>query len=155
MDRLAESYRNILKKILPHRGLILAVAIATFGISLVLVIPLRKELIPEQDQSLFVVTIQAPVGTSIVATDIDFRAAEAYLSKLPEVQAIYTSVGNFQGQDTVNIGQIYVSLKNPKKRKLRQRELMEQTREELRKILPGDQVYAQDLSLAGFSASRG
>ncbi len=155
MDRLAEKYRSALERLLPHRVAILVGAVAVFIASMFLTIPLRKELIPEQDQSLFLITIQAPVGTSLTATDADFKAAEAYLAKQPEVHSTYTSIGNFQGQDTVNVGQIYVSLKNPKKRAVKQSLVMQRAREDLQKILPGDQIYAQDLSLSGFSASRG
>jgi len=155
MAGLANGYRNILEKILHYRGWVLLLSILVFVGSLQLVVLLRKELIPEQDQSLFLVTIKTPVGTSMPATDEEFKIAENYLAHQPEVSTYYTTIGNYQGQDIVNLGQIYITLKDPKTRKLNQRQIMERTREGLKKLLAKDQVYAQDLSLSGFSASRG
>ena len=50
---------------------------------------------------------------------------------------------------------MYVILKNPRERKLVQREVMDKTKQELKTLLPGNEIFTQDLSLTGFSASRG
>lgn len=155
MDKCANIYKRMLAATLAHRWLVIAGALVFFGLTLFVAKPLRRELIPQQDQSLFLLTLQTEVGTSIVATDEVFKGVEKYLTAVPEVEGVYTSIGNYQGQDVVNTGVIYVSLTDPKKRKLKQRDVMEKTRNELIKMLPGVKVFAQDLSLSGFSASRG
>jgi HAE1 family hydrophobic/amphiphilic exporter-1 len=95
------------------------------------------------------------VGTAIQATDQVYRQAEEYLKKQPEVQDLYTTIGNFQNNNVVNAGVIYVILKDPKKRSLTQREIMDRSKSDLKKLLPQQDIATQDLSLTGFSASRG
>jgi hydrophobe/amphiphile efflux-1 (HAE1) family protein len=155
MDWLSEKYKHSLTWTLNHRFSIVVVSLIIFGTSMMLLSLLNKELIPEQDQSLFLVTIKTPVGTAIEATDKIYQEAEAYLMKQPEVQDNYTTIGNYQNNNVVNAGVIYVILKDPKQRKLTQRQSMEKIRKGLRELLPGDEIFAQDLSLSGFSASRG
>ena len=123
--------------------------------SLYFVSSLRKELVPPQDQSLFLLNIKTPVGTSIKATDEVFLKAEAYLKSQPEILDYYTTLGNYEHNNVVNAGTIYVTLKEAKDRKLGQREIMDRTRIDLEKIIPNAIIFGQDLSLTGFSASRG
>lgn len=155
MDLLSEKYRESLKWTLGHRNRIIYASLGFFAVTMALMYGLRQELIPEQDQSLFLLNIKAPVGTSIQASDQIFKKAEAYLVSQPEIQDYYTTIGNYQNNDIVNAGNIYVILKNPKERKASQREVMDRARSAIRQLLPESEVFAQDLSLSGFSASRG
>jgi HAE1 family hydrophobic/amphiphilic exporter-1 len=155
MDKLEKAYRQILETTLKYRLPILAGSLLLFLASALMLVPMRKELIPSQDQSLFLLSIKAPVGTSIQATDAEFRRAEAYLKSQPEVRDLYTAVGNYNNNDIVNAGNIYVMLSDPKARKADQREMMNRARSEISKLLPHDEVIVQDLSLTGLSASRG
>jgi HAE1 family hydrophobic/amphiphilic exporter-1 len=155
MDWLSLKYQNSLRWSLRHRVTLVAGSIALFIGSIFLISTLRQELIPQQDQSLFVLNLKAEVGTSIWATDEVFKKAEGYLKSRPEVQDLYTTVGNFQNNDIVNAGTIYVILKDPKVRKLAQHEVMAEVRGDLAKMFPEVDVFAQDLSLTGFSATRG
>jgi hydrophobe/amphiphile efflux-1 (HAE1) family protein len=155
MHRLAGAYRRSLEVALSHRWAIVGASLAVFAASLMLVSTLNKELIPAQDQSLFLLNIKTPVGTSITATDDVFRQAERYLSSEPNVKEYYTTIGNYEQNNVVNAGTLYVVLKDASERKLSQRELMEKIRREMLAELPGADVFAQDLSLTGFSASRG
>jgi hydrophobe/amphiphile efflux-1 (HAE1) family protein len=155
MDWLTDGYRNTLKSALKWRYPIVVVSVVFFGVSLIFLSLLRKELIPSQDQSLFLLTVKTPVGTSISATDEVYAKAEEYLKKQPEVLDLYTTIGNYQNNNVVNAGVIYVVLKDLKDRKASQSEVMERTRAGLRDLLPQTEVFAQDLSLSGLSASRG
>ena len=155
MNWLSNGYKKMLVWSLHHRMTIVMASVAIFATSMILLTTLRKELIPAQDQSLFLLTIKTPVGTSITATDEVFKKAEAYLRSLPEVQDYYTTVGNYEANNVVNMGNIYVILKNANQRKLSQREVMDKARDGLKALLPDTSVFTQDLSLTGFSASRG
>ena len=156
MEWLAGKYRNSLAWTLRHRGLIVLVSFVIFAASLVFVSSLRKELVPAQDQALFLMTIKTPVGTSMTVTDKVFAQAETYLKQQSEVTSTYSTIGNYEHDNVVNAGVIYVILTDPKSRKLSQREIMDRTKKDLKKILPVDtEVFGQDLSLTGFSASRG
>ena len=159
MAWLARGYGRVLEFCLKFRWIVLISATALFAGSLLLAKVLPKELIPAQDQSLFLLTIQTPVGSSIQATDRVFRDAEAFLSTQAEVMDVYSSIGNYGGNDIVNTGVIYVILKDPKQRQATQQVVMHRLQGELAALLPKSlaktRVYAQDLSLTGFTASRG
>jgi HAE1 family hydrophobic/amphiphilic exporter-1 len=155
MEWLSGHYRAALEWCLGHRGLVVAISILFFSASLSLIFALRKELIPPQDQSLFIVSLKTPVGTSIEATDKIYKKAEEYLIKQPGVQDLYTTIGNYQNNDIVNAGTIYVILDEANKRDRSQQEIMYDSKADLVKFLPGIEVSTQDLSLTGLSASRG
>jgi HAE1 family hydrophobic/amphiphilic exporter-1 len=155
MESMASGYRKALAVALHRKGIVVFGSVTFFILTLFIAKPLRKELIPAQDQSLFLITMKTPVGTSVIATDNTFKQAESYLAKVAEVLNYYTSIGNYQGSDIVNVGVIYITLKEAKDRKLTQREVMDKVRKDLRAALPGTEVFAQDLSLSGFTSSRG
>ncbi|MGZ3720984.1 MAG: efflux RND transporter permease subunit, partial [Bdellovibrionota bacterium] len=155
MLRMAETYRGSLRAALKMRWMVLGISFAIFAASLFFVSSLNKELIPAQDQSLFLLNIKTPVGTSITATDEIFRQAEKYLATVPEVTDYYTTIGNYEQNNVVNAGTIYIVLVDSSKRKLSQTQMMAKIRKDILAQLPGADVFAQDLSLTGFSASRG
>lgn len=155
MDKISEQYRKALAWCLRHRLKVVVISLVIFISSLVFMSTLRKELIPAQDQSMFLLSIRTEVGSSIEATNNVFKKAEAELRKHDDIKDLYTTVGNYQNNNIVNAGMMYVILKNPKERKLSQTEIMDRTRDELRKLLPSSEIFTQDLSITGFSASRG
>jgi HAE1 family hydrophobic/amphiphilic exporter-1 len=155
MTWLSDRYRDSLKWALGHRWPIIIVSVGVFAASLIFVSTLRKELIPPQDQSMFVLNMKTPVGTAIEATDETFKKAEAYLKSRKDVEDLYTTIGNYEQNNVVNAGTIYVILTDPKKRSSTQQQIMEQVRGDLKKLLPDVDLFGQDLSLTGFSASRG
>ena len=99
---------------------------------------------------MFLMNIKTPVGTSIQATNWTFKKAEAYLKSQPEIQDHYTTIGNYEQNNVVNAGTIYVTLKDPKHRKLGQREIMDRTRAELPKALAGHESLRAGLVADGF-----
>jgi HAE1 family hydrophobic/amphiphilic exporter-1 len=155
MHRLALIYKNTLASCLNHRFLVVFVSMILFLGSMGFLSVLKKELIPSQDQSLFLLSLRTPVGTSLEVTDALYQKAEAYLSKQPEIDDVYTTLGNYQNNNVVNMGEIYVLLKDSKKRNRSQNQLMRQMKLDLKRILDSEEVYVQDLSLTGLSPSRG
>jgi hydrophobe/amphiphile efflux-1 (HAE1) family protein len=156
MEELAQLYARSLAWTLNRRWTVVCVSLVIFAASLIFVSTLRKELIPAQDQSLFLLNIKVPVGSSIDTSDAVFKQAENYLKAQTEVTDTYVTIGNYEQNNVVNAGTIYVILKEAKDRRLTQREFMDLTKKNLLKILPPKtEVFGQDLSLTGFSASRG
>ncbi len=155
MERISHSYKKSLELVLRHRWMVIFISIGLFFASLGFVSTLRKELIPSQDQSYFLLNLKTPVGSSMSFTDKVFRQAEAYLKSVPEVTDEYSTIGNYVHNNIVNAGTIYVILKEAKERRLTQLEVMDKVRLELRALLPGTEIFTQDLSVSGFSASRG
>ena len=159
--RAAEWYRSGLEWSLRHRVPIVAIALAVFVVSLGLLGLLRKEFVPSQDQSMFLVRLQTPVGSSIEFTDEKFKQVEQFAMKRPELQRYFGAIGGFGGGE-VNTGILFVTLKPPRQRPvvppatkpLTQQELMAVFRTSLNTI-PDLEARVQDLSMSGFAANRG
>ena len=158
---LSESYRKILTRALGRSGWVLGIAILIFLSSLALIPFLRKEFVPPQDQSMFLVRLQTPVGSSIEFTDERFKQAEAFAMSRPEVKRYFGAIGGFGGGE-VNTGILFLTFKPPRQRPvvppdshpLSQQQLMILFRKAMNAI-PDVKASVQDLSLSGFSAQRG
>ena len=159
--RLSARYLRMLKPALHHRGWVMLGSIAFFVLSLGIVGFLRQEFIPPQDMSRFLVRFQTPVGSSLDATDRVFKQLETYMESRPEVLKYSGAVGGFGGGE-VNTGIVFVTMKDPGDRpvdsKLGRRVTQQEFMAEVRQVansIPGCRASMQDLSQAGFSASRG
>ncbi len=158
---LAVQYEKTLRRALDHRKTVLAASLVVFFASLAFVPRLRKEFVPPQDQSMFLIRLQTPVGSSLEFTDQKFKQAEAFAMSRPEMKRYYGAIGGFGGGE-VNTGILFVTFHSPRQRPivapnkhpLSQQELMSLFRKELNAI-PDVKAYVQDLSLSGFSAQRG
>ena len=159
---LAGVYKKALGWVLNHRGTILIITAVFFLLSLLLIIPLRKEFIPAQDINLIMIRLQTAVDSSIDFTADQTKQIEAFVLSRPEIDHDYCVIGSFTGgQD--NQGQIMVTLKDPDKRPIltpfkhrpKQIELMAYFRKELAKRFPNVQCFIQDLSQTSFTAQRG
>ncbi len=162
MRGLANFYRRMLAIFLNHAVVVLVVATVVFVSSLFMVPLLRKEFLPPQDQSRFLVNIYTKIGSSIAFTDEVFKKAEKVYRSRPEIDKYYVAVGGFGG-GLVNQGISFVTMKQPKDRPVAspfkerpsQQEFIAELRSELKKIPGVDRVSILDLSLAGFSTQRG
>jgi len=123
---------------------------------------LPKEFSPAQDQSVFIVRLKTSVDSSIQRTDDLMRKAEEYLKTSPELKQYYVAIGGFQGS-SFHTAIMFLTMKDKKDRpinkekgrRLSQQEFMSLIRKDLSKIDPSLQVFVQDLSMRGFTASRG
>lgn len=158
--RLTQLYRGSLNWTLDRRWTVIGLAALFFAVSLFSVKKLRKEFVPAQDQSMFLMRMQTPVGSSMEFTDNKFKEAEAWLMKNPSVQRYYGAVGGFGGGE-VNAGMMFVTLKprderprNPDGSPIGQGQIMADARKSLNAI-PSLRAFIMDLSQGGFSSSRG
>lgn len=162
MDWLIIKYKAALKVCLNYRTLILAVTLGLFLGSLFIANFLRKEFLPPQDQSRFLVTLYTKMGSSLNFTDGVFKEAEEFYKSRPEIEKFYVAVGGFGG-GLVNQGITFVTMKDPGDRPIAtpfkkpptQQKFMEYLRVELAKLPGVERVSILDLSLTGFSAQRG
>ena len=161
MDRTRKGYRAWLQKCLNWPKTILLSSLAVFLASLFLVKTLKKEFIPSQDQSRFLITITMPLGVSIDYTDtLSKTQLEPWLLKQPEMFQFYAAVGGFQGGQ-VNTENIFVTMRPIKDRPMvdghheTQSEFMAKTREAFSKVPGIERVSILDFSQGGFSAQRG
>lgn len=160
MHKLTAGYRKRLEWCLNHRRLVLIGSMVLFLGSFVLTKGLKKEFVPSQDQSRFLVRLMLPLGTSIETTDALFKKAEAYLMTRPELDKYYSAVGGFSGGQ-VSTGFIFVTMKERHERPkvhghhVTQAEFMATVRKEFSQLPGVDRAIIQDLSQSGFTAQRG
>ncbi len=160
-NKFLSAYRSFLKFCLAHRWKVIIVSLLFFAASLSLLPSLRKEFVPPQDQSRFLIRTQTPVGSSLKFTDEKMKEAEAIISRQPPVLRYFSAVGGFGGEEA-NRGRVFVTMLPPKERpidpklgrKPTQADLMALLRQELNKI-PDFRAVIQDLSTQGFTAQRG
>lgn len=162
MKSLARLYERSLHGVLAWRWTVVGVATLVFVLSLGLAQSLKKEFVPSQDQSRFLIRVQTALGTSLEVTDQSMRRVEAALAARPEIEKYFGAVGGFGGGD-VNSGMMFVTMKpkgrrpvaEPFQRPPRQSELIDHLRKELKKIEGIQRVSVQDLSQSGFTSQRG
>lgn len=182
MEGWTRSYARSVAWALRHRWLIVALSVLVFGLGLLGMNHLKKELLPPQDQSRLLVRMSLPTGTALEVTDDATKRVEAWMASRSEVEKYYTAVGGFGGDD-VSSSIMFVSLKKPSerpvveellpkpgappptkgkmpemikvKRRLSQADFAIVARRELAKLEPTLRVSIQDLSLRGFSTGRG
>ncbi len=159
---VAALYRRLLEVALHHRWKVILGSLAFFFLSFGAMNFLNKEFMPAQDQSTFVVRLQTPVDASLEYTNAKFLVAEEFFKSRPEVARNYTAIGGFSRGGQVNTGIIFISMRPRGQRgvdpdighELSQQEFMDVTRKRLIKI-ENLKVTIQDLSMRGFTASRG
>jgi HAE1 family hydrophobic/amphiphilic exporter-1 len=91
--RVRESYRRMLAWCLNHKTAVLTVAAVLFLLSLSLIPFMGKELFPQGDRGEFRVEIETAVGSSITNTENTAARIEDALLAMPEVEAVFTTVG--------------------------------------------------------------
>ncbi|MCK6551685.1 efflux RND transporter permease subunit [Myxococcota bacterium] len=114
---IERSYRPVLRVALARPKTTAVAAAALFAVSLALIPVIGFSLFPKAGTPQFLVTIEAPDGASLAATDEAARFAEAVLAKRPEIAWTMTNVGKgnpriyynlAQAPERSNVGEIFV-----------------------------------------------
>jgi len=150
--RLERVYGKILHRGLRRPVLILALALFLFGAAIWVMTSLPAEFVPSQDLSRLSVRIQTAVSSDISEAAKLLAKADEIIGSHPEVIGQFSNIGGFGGG--VNSGNINVTLKPPRERKVTQTQLQAMLRRELNAI-PGIRATIQDLSQQGFTGQRG
>ena len=130
-DRRAEGYKGVIAWALDHRFAMIFLATATFAAALALPALgiIGAGLIPEQDQSQFIVDLETPPGSNLAYTRLKAQEASRLARNRPEVAYVYTSIGG-QG-DAVDEGKLFVKLKPKSERSRSQADVVADLRSEL------------------------
>ena len=102
MERMDGVYQRVLDWALDHRKTVVLTALAVFIISIMVVYPLRlvgTDFVPEMDQGELRLSVEAPPGTSLEATEERISAVEqiAMDETKDELDALYTTIGSGEG----------------------------------------------------------
>ncbi|MCX8023114.1 MAG: efflux RND transporter permease subunit [Syntrophorhabdaceae bacterium] len=144
---IENGYRKILEPALNHRKIVLSIALLIFLFSLFMTRFIGKEFIPSEDQSRFVIRLQAPVDYSVDEVDRMFRKAEDIIRKIPEVRSYSCSQGGGLTREA-NKGNMMVNLVPKSKRKKSQEEIKAEVRRALRSI-PGLRASVENAAMIG------
>ncbi|MFA5975142.1 MAG: efflux RND transporter permease subunit [Elusimicrobiota bacterium] len=129
---LRTRYGRLVQWALAHRGWVVGGAAAVILSTVPLILVIGKDFLPPDDTSEMQITIKAPEGTSLTATDEIMKQLEREIRRLPGVRTLLTSIGEGEGRN-VNDGLIYVRLQPIGKRRHSQFEIMAMARRALKK----------------------
>ncbi|MBR5000385.1 MAG: efflux RND transporter permease subunit, partial [Firmicutes bacterium] len=105
VDALTVWYGEVITHALTQRKKTVISCVLIFVISLSLVLMVGAELLPESDQGMISVEVEAPYGTSIADRDAMVKEMEAYLLTIPEVKHLTLDVASSSmlgGQSTTS-----------------------------------------------------
>jgi len=136
VDRWHEIYDRLLRLALARRKTTLAIATASFLLSIPIAGIVGGELMPEADESFTSVRLTMPVGSSLEYADERVRRVEEVLKEFPEIASIDTSIGT---DGAKNNGRINLKLVPRAERKRTQKKIEEAIRKRVAGI-PGVQL---------------
>ncbi len=147
VDRIAEGYASMLRKVLPYKGTVVAAAFVLVLASAWMATKLPSTFFPEIDESMERVYVRLAPGTSLrdSARKVN-RMAKVLAQELPkDAVLVLTNVGSPQNARSAmtspnegpHMGFIRVALVSPEKRKESQREIADKMREILKRNFPG------------------
>ena len=137
--RIEGFYGMVLDWSLRRRWAVVLLALAIFA----MVVPLGKgvgfSFIPQDDESRFVVSVRAPEGTTLAATETLMNRIAGDIRALPEVAYTVVTVADDR-QRTQNLGTVDVHMNQVEERKTRatQQQLMTRTRKEILTRYPAE-----------------
>ena len=94
LGRFSRWYDGVVRNALRKPWATIGIATGLFALSLVLAPQLGTELIPEVEQSEYYFEVSMPEGTPLAATDRIIGEMERIADEVPEIQRVYTNIGN-------------------------------------------------------------
>ncbi len=149
-DAQAGKYRSVVGWALGHRKTTMAVAAASFGAAILLLVvgAIGGGFMPNSDNGEFVVLFETPEGSSLAYTRGKAEQIISTLGALDGVDYTYTTIGA-GATGTVTNGQIYVKLLPRNERSATQDELMVAARGKLSPIAATDISVLVDGGMGG------
>ena len=147
-EKLDSNYKRMLTWTLGHRLKVLISSLVIVLASSLLFSKIEKTLVPEQDESRFIVRFKTPLGSNIEYTYNKLLEVEEIINQYNDYTAsVFSSIGlGSRGQ--VNSGFISIRLKDKDNRSLSQAEIMAKMRLDFNK-LAGVKAFASGVSFAG------
>lgn len=157
-ERLMNAYQRLIPMLLNNRIIIATISMIVFAASLSLILKLKKEFTPSQDQGRVMLRLQTKVGSSLDFTDKKVLEVENVVKNHPAVDQYFANVGGME----VNSGMIFVTMKELRDRPkskltnkpITQQEFSDELRDTLKDI-KGIRANIFDPSGSGFSSRRG
>jgi HAE1 family hydrophobic/amphiphilic exporter-1 len=123
-------YLYLLKKAMAHRWAVVVLAVLVLLSTVPLFKAVPKTFLPFDDESQFEVTLRAPEGTTLEATNLLARRIASGVKQLPGVRYTLLTIGD-DDKRTPNAATIYVKLVGVHARKESQTAVMDRVRKEV------------------------
>ncbi len=156
---LEEQYRSILAWALDHRGKVILITSACM-IGSIALIPLGfigADFIPATDRGEFALFTKMPLGTTLEESNAVIARIEDYLLTLPDVEKIYTVVGQQEGEMGISndprLGTIQVKLKEDKRDRVQPTRITQNQIAKYVRSIPGMDVTVNDIGMFGMANS--
>jgi HAE1 family hydrophobic/amphiphilic exporter-1 len=106
-----QRYQRSLNTLVHFKAIVIALFIASLGLTAFLYITVPTAFLPEEDEGYFITLVQAPEGVSLHYTDQVMQQIEQELINLPEALGVF-AVGGFSlgSGNTANSGAIFTTL---------------------------------------------
>ncbi len=144
---LENAYRALLRTGLAHRWKVVVLAVLVVVSSAIPFKYVGKTFVPQEDESRFVITTQAPLGSNLEYTSKKLQEVEAIVTKRPEVYSVFSVIG-LGDTGRVTTASTVVRLVDRKDRKLSQLQIMKELRDELTAVT-GVQTFPAIISAFG------
>lgn len=101
LDALDRGYGRLLQWAVRHRGVVVVLALAIFGGSMMLVPHLRTEFFPTMDNGRIAVKAQLPIGTrQDITREVAQRISDEFIEKYPEIRVLNYTFGQADDNNT-------------------------------------------------------
>jgi HAE1 family hydrophobic/amphiphilic exporter-1 len=138
---LDRAYTRLLEWAMAHRGIVAIATVLILASSVPLFRVVKVNFTPVDDQSQFEVTVRAPEGASLQATEILANRLATAIRRRPEVDyTMVTVAGDNAG--TLNVANVFVRLKPIDERERDQAAVMAEVRTDVLPLVAADGVRA-------------
>ncbi len=110
-DRTIEGYGRMLGWVLDHQPLVLLIAVATLGLTVLLYVVVPKGFFPVQDTGLIQAITEADQTVSFAAMQERQQALAERILQDPDVESLSSYVGVDGSNTTLNSGRFFINLK--------------------------------------------
>jgi HAE1 family hydrophobic/amphiphilic exporter-1 len=144
MDRF---YRRLIDRSLKYRWSVVFIALAAVLSSGFFFMQIDKGFMPEEDESRIMVTVKAPLGSSIEYTESKLQELELIFTDYPEIIGSFATIGEDQAGQ-VSRANILIRMARWEDRDISQAQLMTWLRQRFTEI-PGIEVFVTEVPMIG------
>lgn len=127
---LERFYLRLLRFSLQRRWVVVAACVAVLGTLPILMKTVKKDFLPPVEEAEFVVSLRAPEGSTLAATDLFAERVARDIRLVPGVESTLLTIGD-NPQRTANFAEIFVRLTDPAQRLENQQAIMDRVRREI------------------------
>ncbi len=127
---LERFYMLMLRFSLQRRWVVVVACVAVLGMLPMLLKTVKKDFLPPVEEAEFVVSLRAPEGSTLAATDLLAERVARDIRRLPGVESTLLTIGD-NPQRTANFAEIFVRLTDPAARTEDQQTIMDRVRREI------------------------